>query len=488
MLKLMIQKELKTIISSPKFAATFGACSILILLSVFIGINEYQENVKAYDTAKQLNDQRLAESMSWHGMSNQIFRKPQVMQIWVSGVQNDIGRLSSVGNYEGVKLRRSSYSDDPIFAVFRFIDFAFITQVALSLLAILFTYDAINGERERGTLKLTFANAVPRAKYIFAKFIGSTLGLVIPLLIPILLGLLMLLLYRIPVTGDDWAKIVVLLLISILFFVFFIAAGLMVSAMTRHSATSFMILLVAWVTMVLIVPRAGVMLAGQLVEIPSVAEVESQQAAYEQAAWDTHYEKMEENRRTRRQQTANMTPAEREAFEEENMWNWMEEEEASRKEIQKDISDHIKKLNEDHRNRRSEQERLGFSLSRFSPASAYQLACMTLANTNISLKNAYEDALNQYRDDFLAFTTRKQEENEGTSGLRISIDSEAGFSVSGSRGIESLDLSEIPRFESPNHRLTSVANDTILDVGILMLYTITAFAIGFFAFLRYDVR
>ncbi len=488
MLKLMILKELKSIISSPKFAATFGACSILILLSIFIGINEYQENVKAYDTASQLNNQRLAESLSWHGMSNQIFRKPQVMQILVSGVQNDIGRLSSVGRYEGIKLRRSSYSDDPIFAVFRFIDFAFITQVALSLLAILFTYDAINGERERGTLKLTFANAVPRAKYILAKFLGSTLGLVIPLLIPILIGILLMLLYRVPITGEDWIKISVLLLTSILFFVFFIAAGLMVSAMTRRSSTSFMILLVAWVTMVLIVPRAGVMLAGQLVTIPSVAEIESQQAAYEQSAWDAHYDKMEEARIARRQQMANMTPAEKEAFEEDNMWGWMEEEEASRKKIQGEISDHNKKLNEDHRNRRSEQERLGFSLSRFSPASAYQLACMTLANTNIMLKNSYEDALNQYRDGFLAFTSRKQEENEGTSGIRISIDSETGFSFSGSRGIESLDLSEIPRFDVPRQTLSTIANSTILDVGILLFYTIAAFALGFFAFLRYDVR
>ena len=488
MLNLMIQKELKSIINSPKFAATFGACSLLILLSMFVGINEYEESVKAYDTARQLNEQRMAESSSWLGLTNQIFRKPQVMQIFSSGIQNDVGRFSGISNWEGVKLRRSSYSDDPIFAVFRYIDFTFITQVALSLLAILFTYDAINGERERGTLKLTFANAVPRVKYILAKFIGSTLGLVVPLLVPILIGLLMLLLYQVPVTGDDWVKIVTIIFISILFFVFFIAAGLMVSAMSRHSSTSFMILLVAWVTMVLIIPRAGVMLAGQLVDIPSVAEIESQQAAYEQAAWNTHYDNMEERRIERRQRMNNMSQEEKDLYEEENMWGWMEEEEKERKSIQKEIADNNRKLMENHRNRRGEQERLGFLMSRFSPASSYQLACMTLANTNIAMKSGYEDALHQYRTDFVSFISKKQEETGGHGGISISIDSEKGFSFSGNRGIESLDMSEIPKFEAPKHSISLVAGSTVIDLGILAFYTIAAFAIGFAAFLRYDVR
>ena len=39
-------------------------------------------------------------------------------------------------------------------AMFRFIDLEFTFQVVLSLFAILFSYDAVCGERERGTLEI----------------------------------------------------------------------------------------------------------------------------------------------------------------------------------------------------------------------------------------------------------------------------------------------------------------------------------------------
>jgi ABC-type Na+ efflux pump permease subunit len=79
-------------------------------------------------------------------------------------------------------------------------DLMFIVQVVLSLFAILFTYDSICGEREAGTLKLNFANPIPRTSYIISKIVGSWLGLSIPLIIPMLLGLALVLVCGIPRT------------------------------------------------------------------------------------------------------------------------------------------------------------------------------------------------------------------------------------------------------------------------------------------------
>jgi len=191
MLSTLINKELKSIIQSPKFVGSFAVCSVLILLSVYIGIAEYRTAVAQHEAAGQLVDEELRQATSWGGLSTKSYRPPDPMQIFVSGVNYDIGRWSSIGSDAGVKLRHSAYSDDPIFAVFRFVDFAFIVMFVLSLMAIQFTYDAVNGERESGTLKLVFSNAVPRAKYLIAKCAGSWLGLALPLGIPILLSVLL---------------------------------------------------------------------------------------------------------------------------------------------------------------------------------------------------------------------------------------------------------------------------------------------------------
>jgi len=488
MLGILIQKELKSILLSPKFVATFATCASLILLSVFVGIQEYRAAVKQYDAATQLVEQDLREASSWMGLNNKVYRRPDPMQIFVSGVNNDVGRLSSISSFDTIKLRSSIYSTDTIFAVFRYIDFVFIVQVVLSLFAILFTYDAVNGEREGGTLQLTFSNAVPRAQYIFAKFIGSWLGLVIPLLIPVMLGLLLVLLYRVPLASAHWAKLSSLLGVSILFFTFFMAFGILVSTLTRQSAVSFLISLVAWVAFVLIIPRAGVMAAGQFVAVPTVAEIEGQQDGFEKDQWENHRHDMEERWRKREAAMQGMNEKEREAYRDEHEWEWLEEEDKERKQLQKNLNAFAQQLTEDSRNRKAGQERLAFTLSRFSPVSAYQLAALNLAGTDAGLKTRYEDAMNNYRTAFTEFAEKKQKESGGAGGLRIEVNTDTGIKINSDRDKGTLDLSGMPKFTPPEHTYATAIAPTLIDFGLLGLYTLAAFAGAFVRFLRYDVR
>jgi len=486
MLRTLIQKELKAILLSPKFVATFATCAVLILLSVFVGIQEYRAAVRQYEAATQLAAQDLREASSWMAVNTRAFRPPDPMQIFVSGVNNDVGRLARINSFETVKLRGSIYSEDTIFAVFRFIDFVFIVQVVLSLFAILFTYDAVNGEREGGTLQLTFSNAIPRPQYILAKFIGSWLGLVIPLLIPIMLGVLLVMLYRIPFTGVHWAKLSSLLGVSMLYFTFFIAFGIWVSTLARNSAVSFLLSLVAWVALVLIIPRAGVMAAGQLVPIPTVAEIEGQQDGFEKNRWEKHRQDLQERRREAAM--AGMNEKEREAYRDEHEWEWLEEDDKDRKQIQKDLSAFAQQLNENLRNRKAEQERLGFTLSRFSPVSAYQLAALNHAGTGVNLKSRYEDAMQNYRTTFTEYAEKKQKESGGMGGIRIEFNTNTGLKIGGDRDRGTLDLSDLPKFTPPEHTYAAAIAPTLIDFGLLGLYTLAAFAGAFVRFLRYDVR
>jgi len=488
MLGTLIQKELKAILLSPKFVATFATCALLILLSVFVGIQEYHAAVKQYDAAVQLVEQDLREASSWMGLNNKIYRRPDPMQIFVSGVNNDIGRLSSVNTFDTIKLRSSIYSTDTIFAVFRYIDFVFIVQVVLSLFAILFTYDAVNGEREAGTLQLTFSNAVPRAQYILAKFIGSWLGLVIPLLIPVMLGLLLVLFYRVPLISGHWAQLSALLGASILFFTFFMAFGILVSTLTRHSAVSFLVSLVAWVAFVLIVPRAGVMAASQFVAVPTVAEIEGKQDGFEKSQWEKHREDIQKKWREREAAMQGMSEKEREAYRDEHEWEWLEQDDKDRKQMQKDINAFTQQLQEEARNRKAEQQRLAFTLSRFSPASAYQLAALNLAGTDAGLKTRYEDAMQNYRTVFNEYADQKQKASGGAGGFRIEINTNTGIKIGNDRDKGTLDLSDMPKFNPPQHTYAAAIAPTLIDFGLLGLYALAAFAGAFVRFLRYDVR
>ncbi|HEV8539446.1 MAG TPA: ABC transporter permease subunit [Bacteroidota bacterium] len=488
MISTVVTKELKAIILTPKFTATFAVCSLLMLLSVYVGINEYRASTKQYETATQLARQEMREQSSWMGLMNRTYRVPDPMQIFVSGVNYDVGRWSAVNQFSTVKLRHSAYSDDPIFAVFRFVDFSFIVTVVLSLFALLFTYDAINGERESGTLQLTFSNAVPRAQYILGKLIGSWLGLVIPLALPVTLAILMMFIYRIPLTPEHWSRFGLILGAGLLYFTVFIAIGLFISAVTRHSSTSFLVALVIWVLAVLIIPRAGVIGAGQLVPVPSVAEIEGQHDAYAKQRWQHLNDENGKRWQERNAQMSNFTKEEREKYRDDHLWAWMEEDDSARKAMQKETDRHAVKLNEDLRNRQATQQELAFILSRFSPASSFQLTAMNLAGTNIDLKSRYEDAISVYRETFNKFTEKKQKESGGMGGIRVTFDSDAGFKFDVPRERGSLNLGDMPQFTAPARSLREVLPPTMIDVGLMSLYAMAAFVAAFLGFLRYDVR
>ncbi len=487
MFAILVMKELRSVFYSPKFASVISVCSLLMLLSIFVGIQDYRSSQGRFEAANALVGQEMREARQWTSVTNRVYRAPNPLQIFSSGVENDIGRFSTISSWEPVKLVHSVYSDDPIYAVFRFIDFSFIVHVVLTLLAILFTYDAINGERESGTLQLALSNAVSRSKYIAAKFLGSWLGIMIPIALSIIVGLSLLLVYGIPMTGYDWIRLTFLLGVSALLVTFFEAYGIFISSITRHSNVSFLISLVSWVAFVLIVPRAGVMLAGQVVRVPTESDMKTRYDVYAKDRWNQQVDHMTQTWKERMDPMNGLNDDQRRAKQEEMRPQWDEEDNAARDATLRDIDENGRKLNEEFRNQQRAQERAAFALSRISPVSSYQLAVMNLAGTDVEMKNRYEDALNDFRTAFNNYKDRKQKETGQAGGLRISVDSKAGIRIDVGREI-ALDLSAVPQFTVAAIPLLNLIAQTIVDYGLLLLYSMMAFGGAFLAFQRYDVR
>jgi ABC-type transport system involved in multi-copper enzyme maturation permease subunit len=481
----LVTKELKAILHSPKFSVTFAVCALLILVSAYAGIQDYRAARAGWESALQLADSQAREAVSWRHFSYTVLRRPDPMAVFVSGLSNDIGRFSTIATDQAVKLRHSAYSDDPIFALFRMADFAFVVQIVLSLLAILFTYDAVSGERESGTLKLIFANGVSRATYLAAKCLGAWLALVVPILIPILLALLMVVGFGVPFGPSEWARVAALIGVSLMYFTLFVVLGVFISTLTQRSSVSFLVALVVWVAFVLIIPRGGMMAAGQIVPVPRVAEIEGRRDGFAKDAWKKHYDAMEKRWEEDRRRAADsgLDPNSDEA-----MWARMQREDSLYKQVEQRIADYEVRLLDDLRRRRDLQQRLGLTLSRFSPASAYQLAAMNLAATDVGLKSRYEDAMSAYRDDWSAFVEKRRAETNDRGGMvTVEVSSETGVQI-GTGSDAQIDISDMPRFRPPVPHLAEVLAPLLPDLGILAIGTLLIFMGAFIAFLRYDVR
>lgn len=139
---------------------------------------------------------------------------------------------------------------------FTTLDWAFIVGYVLSFVAILFTFDSISAELERGTLRLTLANAIPRHNVLIGKFLGAFISINIPFAIAVLMNLLLISTAdAVQLNTEAWGRLGILYAIVILYVCLFIALGLLISAAVRESGISLVVLLLIWVSFVVFMPN-----------------------------------------------------------------------------------------------------------------------------------------------------------------------------------------------------------------------------------------
>ena len=135
------------------------------------------------------------------------------------------------------------------------IDWVFIITYLLSFIPLLFTFDALSGERERGTLRLCLANSISRPALLVGKFFGSLITVLIAFYFAVLFNLAIISTESwTQLSGADWGRMGVIVLIASCYAGIFIAVGLIISAVTRESRLSLVVLLLIWVTVVVFMP------------------------------------------------------------------------------------------------------------------------------------------------------------------------------------------------------------------------------------------
>ena len=150
-------------------------------------------------------------------------------------------------------------------------------KVVFSLCVLLFTYDAICGEKEAGTLRLYASFPVSRSRLALAKLCGSTVAVLLPMMLSCLLVSAAMAFHpQLDLSGDDWARMAVLLGVFGLYLVVFAAFGLCVSALTTRRMSAFLALLGLWTAWLFVVPNAALRAAQNLVPVQSVNALQRQ--------------------------------------------------------------------------------------------------------------------------------------------------------------------------------------------------------------------
>jgi ABC-type transport system involved in multi-copper enzyme maturation permease subunit len=468
MLKTIIKKEILETITSAKFIFTFLLCAILILLSVYTGVSNCQADQKEFSAAVALNKRNLESQPSYlalSGLGTKINRPPQVLSAIASGVDEAVGRVATVNVAHDPNLVDSKYESNPVFSIFGALDLTFIVKIVLSLFAILFTYDAIVGEKEKGTLRLTLSNKVPRDRLILGKVIGGFISLLIPLIIPLVLSMLILLVYpNISLTGQDWVRLLLMFLMFFLYLSVFFALGLLVSARTSKSSTSFLVLLFIWVTFVTIIPKLSVLTAARLYPIPSVHEITAKKDAFLQQMQGESSKGVNDWAKENPPK-----PGEDPKIRLDKFKKFLED---YQQELTAKIDENNAALERDYQARKQSQVRLAIDLSRISPASALTFSTMSLARTGLDEHERFLASIRAYKPIFSRWINSK---------MMKSLNLQTGQTGK-------VVLDDMPQHKFEPETLGRSFARTLPDFGLALFLIIIFFAGSYISFLRYDVR
>jgi len=160
MLKTIIAKEFLNNILNLRFMIGLVLCIIVTIACIMILAHDYRQEMKDYNARMNLEDEILDNYA--HASS---FRLRQMLR---PQKPPERFRLLIIGIPGNEDLGFFDYNPLPI--LFPPLDFLFIVTIIMSLLAMLFSYDAIAGERQSGTLRLVISNSISRTKVLFGKF------------------------------------------------------------------------------------------------------------------------------------------------------------------------------------------------------------------------------------------------------------------------------------------------------------------------------
>ncbi len=460
MMGLLIRKEILTHLLSYRFVLTFSLFFVLVVSSVQIIALNYSRQMDNFTEARRAQEEKLRESgdfrrMRWTGIQTE--KPPNPLSVFATGLEREMSRTIRISNSREVKLGRSKYAN-PLFVLFSAPDLLYIVNIVGSLLALLFVFDTICGEKEEGTLQLILANAVPRHVVLLAKWIGGYAVLVLPFIVSILIAVLFAqLTTALTFTGAEWTAFALILGVAALYLSVFFALGMMISALTHRATVSLVFSFLVWVILVLVIPNTAPIIARAASPVPSVGVMASKREAVQRQVWS----EMRGNRN----------------------WRAMSREERGqqRDEMRERIDEETGKILGAYMSKIDDQIAMSILMARISPSANYVYATANIAGSGLDGFASMRDVIQRYRRDFMAWW---QAESQAREQLAEGAESQEERQELRNAPI---DLDDLPEFAVTRAGVGDILASIQTDLLLLLLLNAAFFMGTYMKFLRYDL-
>ena len=270
----LFSKEVRNHLLTFRFAAALLTTFLLVTISVWILADDYSRRRDTYNRTAERSAQEDLQVYVPSRISPTLHRPPSPLSIFAQGEDRRLGDSVRVRRWTVPREATGSFTDNLLMGALQDFDLLTIFTFVFSLFGLLFTYDAVSGEREEGTLKQMCTSSMRRGAIFAAKFLAGVACLALPFLLSLLCSLLILtFVFSIGFSGAHWLAVSTMVMAGLLYIAVFIAVGLLCSALTRRSSTALVFSLLFWLLGILLIPGAGQSAARMLIDLPESEEI-----------------------------------------------------------------------------------------------------------------------------------------------------------------------------------------------------------------------
>lgn len=502
-----------------KFAVGTIICVVLMAVFMPVLVSDYQQRLKDYNQNVAANDAILRNVKVYKNITPTVYRKPSVLSVFSEGLEKRLGNSTKIEPESVPQINLAITADNPFLSIFPSLDVSLIFKIVLSLLVLLFAYDAISGEREQGTLKLIMSSDLPRYHFLLGKIVAGLITLAVPVTIAFIIGLLILEFSpMVDLSGSDWARIGLIYIGSLVFISAMYNVGLFFSALAKESAISLMLALLFWVVSVVVIPNASVRFATQIQTLQSREKIESEIAS------SMNNLKTSERREIFRQ-LARFTRGGVSNY--EGAFGRSHVGLIDRSEVEYRMNyyvlfnsvlikyaDKTWEIENGYLNGLLKQKELAESVSRISPISLYGNVMSAMSGSDLAGFQDFIDGAKAYRNQVFEYIRTKtgnlslpsyftacteeeireyEERRNPVNNARNEAEKKKAYEafvkwVKGTIARQpTLGLQDLPRFSYQSSVLSGLRR-AALDLGLLIFINVLFLALSFIAFVRYDVR
>ncbi len=475
----LIQKEIMHHVLSSRFVALLLMCVLLIPLTLSTNYGKYQRNLVDYQEAVKRTraeaEENPPDAQNPNAEVAKLFLKPTSLSVFANGLEEALPSYLGMTR-NGVRQGATGLAQSSLSYVLGNLDFLFVVSTVFSLLALLFTFDAVAGEREAGTIRITLSNPLPRDLFLWSKLIGGYLVFVVPFLVAFLLGLFVIVWQGFPLGEPEiWPRVLLLTGISLLYIAVFFAIGVLISTFLDSSKTALIVAFTFWVFAVLIAPRAG-FLAAKL-----ISPTQTEQSVYMQrtALRNNLNEEMQNKINTK--MFAEMSKGGRlEINTQTDQKKYQELRAPIEEDYRQRFQNEADKIDREFQRQKVRQEELGATLSRLAPTSSLTYIAMNLTETGVIKREAYFETGERYYE-------RLDEEHFS----KISDDQFAQiFRIAARMNTDKSKKEEEKLPPAPELPIPSVSDTlihSVVDVLLLCLWAVVLTTLAFLKFFRSDI-